>query len=100
MVLQEVSLLLGKLRIEKSYSRPRVSNDNPYSESQFKTLKYRPEFPDRFDSFEEAREFNRSFVAWYNREHNHEGINLLTPPMVHSGRAGESGRGKCLRHGR
>ncbi|MFM8931652.1 MAG: IS3 family transposase [Gemmataceae bacterium] len=89
MVSQEVSQLLGKLRIEKSHNRPRVSNDNPYSESQFKTLKYRPEFPDRFGSFEEAREFIRSFVAWYNHEHHHEGISLLTPAVVHSGRAGE-----------
>ena len=89
MVSQEVSQLLGKLRIEKSHSRPRVSNDNPFSESQFKTLKYHPEFPDRFGSFEEAREFIRAFVAWYNHEHHHEGINLLTPAVVHSGRSEE-----------
>jgi putative transposase len=87
MVSQEVSQLLGKLRINKSHSRPHVSNDNPYSESQFRTLKYHPEFPDRFGSFEEAREFIRAFVAWYNQEHHHEGINLLTPATVHSGRA-------------
>ena len=89
MVSQEVSQLLGKLRIEKSHSRPRVSNDNPFSESQFKTLKYHPEFPDRFGSFEEARAFIRAFVDWYNHEHHHEGINLLTPAVVHSGRAEE-----------
>jgi putative transposase len=89
MVSQEVSQLLGKLRFEKSHSRPRVSNDNPFSESQFKTLKYHSEFPDRFGSFEEAREFIRAFVAWYNHEHHHEGINLLTPAMVHSGKAEE-----------
>jgi hypothetical protein len=81
--------LLGKLRIEKSHSRPRVSNDNPFSESQFKTLKYHPEFPDRFGSFEEARAFIRAFVDWYNHEHHQEGINLPTPAVVHSGRAEE-----------
>jgi putative transposase len=81
--------LLGKLRLEKSHSRPPVFTDNPYSESQLKTLKYRPEFPDRFGSFQEARGFIRSFVAWYNHEHHHEGINLLTPTMAHSERDGE-----------
>ena len=89
MVSQEVSQLLGKLLLEKSDSRPRVTNDNLFSESQFKTLKYHPEFPDRFGSFEEAREFIRAFVAWYNHEHHHEGINLLTPAVVHSGRSEE-----------
>lgn len=89
MVSQEVSQLLGKLRINKSHSRPHVSNDNPYSESQFRTLKYHPEFPDRFRDFEEAREFIRAFVSWYNHEHHHEGINLLTPSVVHSGKAEE-----------
>lgn len=87
MVSQEVSQLLGKLRINKSHSRPHFSNDNPYSESQFRTLKYQPEFPNRFRRFERAREFIRTIVAWYSQEHHHEGIKLLTPSVVHWGKA-------------
>jgi putative transposase len=82
-----VSQLLADLGVTKSHSRPHVSNDNPYSESQFKTLKYRPEFPSRFGGFEDARNFCRSFFHWYNTEHRHSGIEMLTPEMVHYGKA-------------
>jgi len=82
-----VAQLLGSLGITKSHSRPHVSNDNPFSESQFKTLKYRPEFPDRFGSQEHARSFCLSFFDWYNNQHYHSGIALLTPAMVHYGLA-------------
>jgi putative transposase len=83
-----VAQLLAALGVVKSHSRPHVSNDNPFSESQFKTLKYQPEFPDRFGSQEDARGFCGRFVRWYNHEHYHSGIGLLTPAMVHYGRAG------------
>jgi putative transposase len=66
-----------------------VSNDNPYSESAFRTLKYRPAFPARFGSIEDARAFCRDFFSWYNTEHRHSGIGLLTPADVHHGRAAE-----------
>lgn len=82
-----VALLLADLGLTKSQSRPRVSNDNPYSESQFKTLKYCPEFPDRFGSIEDSRIFCRAFFAWYNMEHRHSGIGLMTPHAVHYGLA-------------
>ncbi len=84
---QAVSQMLADLRVTPSHSRPQVSNDNPYSESQFKTLKYHPTFPDRFASFEEAREFLRTFFQWYNQDHHHEGLMMLTPAVVHSGQA-------------
>ena len=87
MTSKPVAFLLADLGITKSHSRPYVSNDNPYSESQFKTLKYRPGFPDRFLSMEEARSFCQTFFPWYNREHRHSGIGLLTPDTVHSGQA-------------
>lgn len=80
-----VAFLLADLSVEKTHSRPHVSNDNPYSESQFKTMKYRPEFPDRFASREEARSFGRAFFPWYNHEHRHSGLGLLTPAAVHYG---------------
>ena len=86
---QEVSQLLGSLGITKSHSRPHVSNDNPFSESQFKTMKYRPDFPERFGSFEEGLTFCRNFFNWYNDEHHHVGLGLLTPAMVHFGKAEE-----------
>ena len=70
----------------KTHSRPQVSNDNPYSESQFKTLKYRPEFPKRFGSIQHARDVCRDLFGWYNTEHYHSGIGLLTPESVHYGR--------------
>lgn len=81
--------LLADLGITKTHSRPYQSNDNPYSESQFKTMKYRPEFPDRFGSIQDARAFCRRFFDWYNNRHHHSGIGLLTPQQVHSGRAGQ-----------
>jgi putative transposase len=80
-----VAQLLGALGITQSHSRPHVSNDNPFSESQFKTLKYRPDFPSRFGSQQDAHHFCREFVAWYNDEHYHSGIGLLTPATVHYG---------------
>jgi putative transposase len=80
-----VALLYADLGITKSHSRPHVSDDNPYSEAQFKTLKYRPEFPERFGSVQDARLFCREFFPWYNLEHRHWGIALLTPSVVHHG---------------
>ena len=85
MTSKPVALLMADLGIAKSHSRPHVSNDNPFSEAHFKTLKYRPGFPDRFGSIEDARAFCRSFFSWYNGEHRHGGIGLLTPEMVHRG---------------
>lgn len=82
-----VAALLADLGVTKTHSRPHVSDDNPYSESQFKTLKYRPEFPDRFGSLQDARDFCRAFFHWYNTEHRHTGIGLLTPATVHCGQA-------------
>jgi putative transposase len=82
-----VALLLADLGITKSHSRPHVSDDNPFSESQFKTLKYRPGFPDRFGSIQDGRSFCQDFFPWYNCEHRHSGIGLLTPEMVHYGKA-------------
>jgi putative transposase len=87
MTSDSVARLLTDLGVAKSHSRPRVSNDNPYSESQFKTLKYRPEFPKRFGSLEDARIFCRQFFDWYNTEHKHSGIGLLTPETLHYGNA-------------
>ena len=81
--------LITDLGVEKSHSRPHVSNDNPFSESQFKTLKYRPGYPNRFGSFEDALAFCRRFFAWYNTQHRHSGIKMLTPEMVHYGQAEE-----------
>jgi len=80
---------MADLGVTKTHSRPHVSDDNPYSESQFKTLKYRPEFPERFGSIEDARAFGQRFFPWYNHEHHHSGIALLTPEMLHYGIAGE-----------
>ncbi len=85
MTSKPVALLLADLGITKSHSRPHVSNDNPYSESQFKTLKYRPDFPDQFVSGEEARAFCQTFFRWYNSEHHHSGIGLHTPAAMHYG---------------
>lgn len=82
-----VAHLLSDLGVTKSHSRPYVSDDNPFSESNFKTLKYRPEFPDRFGSLEDARNLCRDFFPWYNDEHRHSGIAMLTPADVHYGRA-------------
>lgn len=82
-----VAMLLADLGVTKTHSRPHVSNDNPYSEAQFKTLKYRPDFPERFGCIEDARGFLRDFFHWYNNEHHHSGIGLLTPADVHFRRA-------------
>lgn len=87
MTSKPVAFLLADLGVTKTHSRPHTSNDNPFSEAQFKTLKYRPEFPERFTSIEEARAFCQSFFSWYNEEHHHTGIGLLTPQMLHYGQA-------------
>jgi putative transposase len=87
MTSKPVALLLADLGVTKSHSRPHVPDDNPYSESQFKTLKHHPSFPDRFDSIQDARAFCQGFFRWYNFEHYHSGIGLLTPADVHYGRA-------------
>ena len=87
MASQGVAQLLATLGVTKSHSRPHVSNDNPFSESQFKTMKYRPEFPSRFGGYEDALGHCRTFFKWYNDEHYHSGIGLLTPAMLHYGTA-------------
>lgn len=87
MTAKSVARLLGDLGVTKSHSRPHVSDDNAYSEAQFRTLKYRPDFPTRFDSIDHARAFCREFFGWYNDEHRHWGIGLLTPHTVHYGLA-------------
>jgi putative transposase len=84
-----VALLLSDLGVVKTHSRPHASDDNPFSESQFKTLKYRPDFPKRFGSIQDARAFCQTFFSWYNQEHRHTGISLLTPETVHYGKADE-----------
>jgi putative transposase len=81
-----VAELLVDLDVAKTHSRPYVSDDNPYSEAQFRTLKYRPQFPDRFGSIEDARAHCRRFFPWYNESHRHSGIALMTPATVHFGR--------------
>jgi putative transposase len=87
MVAKPVAHLLADLGVTKSHSRPRTSNDNPFSEAQFRTLKYRPEFPQRFGSFEDARSWCGWFFSWYNNEHRHSGIGYHTPADVHYHRA-------------
>jgi putative transposase len=84
-----VAELLADIGVTKSHSRPRTSNDNPYSESQFKTMKYSPYFPGSFASIPEGRSFFDLFFSWYNEEHHHSGIAMLTPAVVHDGRAAE-----------
>lgn len=84
-----VAQLMADLGITKSHSRPHVCDDNPYSESQFKTLKYHPSFPSRFGSLEDARLFLRHFFHWYNDEHRHSGVAMMTPRDVHTGNADE-----------
>jgi putative transposase len=83
MTSQTVAQLLARLSITKSHSRPYTSDDNPFSEAMFKTLKYRPDFPERFGGIEDAIAFGRSFFPWYNKEHRHAGIGFLTPEVVH-----------------
>ena len=87
MTSQPVAFLLSDLGITKTHSRPHVSNDNPYSEAQFKTFKYRPAFPERFGSIEHARALSGDLFRWYNHEHHHSALGLLTPADVHYGRA-------------
>ena len=87
MTAKPVAFLLADLGVTKSFSRPHVSNDNPYSESQFRTMKYRPRFPERFGSYEDAHSFCASFFGWYNDEHRHSGVGFHTPADVHHGRA-------------
>ena len=82
-----VAGLLADLGVTKTHSRPHVSNDNPFSEAQFKTLKYRPTFPERFGCIQDARSFCTQFFDWYNHQHHHSGIGMLTPADVHFGRA-------------
>ncbi|CDS54748.1 Mobile element protein [Polaromonas sp. CG9_12] len=82
-----VASLLVDLEITRSHSRPYTSDDNPYSEAQFKTLKYRPDFPERFGSIEDARAHCQTFFAWYNNEHRHGGIAYMMPRSVHHGLA-------------
>ena len=85
MTSQCVAHLLASLGVAKSLNRPHVSNDNPYSEAHFKTMKYSPSFPGRFGSEQDARGFCQSFFGWYNTEHYHVGLGLLTPETVHYG---------------
>jgi len=87
MTSQPVALLLATLGVVPSHSRPHVSNDNPFSEAQFKTFKYRPDFPDRFGSYEDAETFSQRFFPWYNTEHRHGALGLMTPHDIHYGLA-------------
>jgi len=87
MTSKPVAFLLADLGVTKTHSRPYTSTDNPYSEAAFKTLKYRPTFPARFDSIEQAREHCRGFFDYYNHHHRHSGLGLMTPAAVHHGRA-------------
>ena len=85
MTSKPVAFLMADLGVTRTHSRPYVSDDNPYSESQLRTMKYRPEFPDRFGCIQDSRAFCQQFFQWYNQEHRHSGIGLLTPAMVHFG---------------
>jgi putative transposase len=85
---KSLALLYADLGINASFNRPYTSDDNPFSEAQFKTLKYQPDYPDRFGSIQDARVWARQFFTWYNFEHYHTGLNLLTPASVHHGEAG------------
>jgi putative transposase len=87
MISRPVALLMADLGVTKTHSRPHVSNDNPYSEAQFKTLKYRPDYPDRFGCQPAARSWAQEFFQWYNYAHHHSALGLLTPADVHFGRA-------------
>jgi putative transposase len=89
MTSKSVALLLSDLGVTKTHSRPYVSNDNPFSEAQFKTMKYRPAFPARFGSIQDARRFGHGFFPWYNTEHRHSGLGMLTPHDVHYGLAAQ-----------
>jgi putative transposase len=87
MTSQPVALLLATLGVVPSHSRPQVSDDNPFSEAQFKTLKYRPDFPARFGAYEDAEAFCQRFFPWYNQEHRHGALGLMTPHDIHYGLA-------------
>jgi putative transposase len=87
MTSKSLALLLADLGVVKTHSRPHVSDDNPFSEAHFKTMKYRPQYPDRFGSIQDARRFCQAFFPWYNHEHHHSGLELLTPATVHYGQA-------------
>jgi putative transposase len=87
MTSKPVAFMLADMGITKTHSRPHVSNDNPFSEAQFKTLKYRPEFPERFGCIQDSRSFCGVFFPWYNNDHHHSGLGMLTPADVHFGRA-------------
>ena len=89
MTAKATALMLADLGVTKSHSRPYTSNDNPFSESHFKTLKYQPQFPKRFGCIQDAKTFCRHFFNWYNRDHHHLGIGLMTPDQVHYGQADE-----------
>lgn len=90
MTAHTIAELLEDLGVTRSLSRPRTSNDNAYSEANFKTAKYRPDYPARFESIDDARSWMRRFVAWYNHDHYHSGIGYLHPADVHAGRAAET----------
>ena len=94
-IAKTVAILLADLGVAKSHSRPHVSNDNPYSEAQFKTLKYRPDYPERFGSLIDARTWGRNFFAWYNDQHHHTGLGLRRRPMCIPG-----GAKTCVRNAR
>lgn len=87
MIAKPVALLMADLGVTKSHSRPHVSNDNPFSEAQFKTLKYRPDYPDRFGSLPDAHTWAHIFFLWYNNEHHHSGLGYMTPRAIHYGEA-------------
>ena len=93
---KSVAELLVDLEVCKSHSRPYVSDDNPYSEAPFKPLKYRPDFPNRFGSIEDARAYCKAVFAWYNTEHRHSGIGFMTPETVHLGRAADLTRQRSI----
>jgi putative transposase len=87
MISKPLALLLADLGITKSHARPHVSNDNPYSEAHFKTMKYRPDYPEFFGSLVDARAWAQPFFQWYNHEHKHSALGLLPPAVVHYGQA-------------
>jgi putative transposase len=87
MISKTVAQMLIDLGVSKSHSRPHTPNDNPFSEAQFKTMKYRPDYPTRFDSIVEARYWARAFFHWYNHEHHHSRLGLMTPEAIHHGKA-------------
>ena len=89
MIAKSVAQLMDDLDVIKSHSRPYVSDDNPFSEAQFKTMKYRPDYPDRFGSPQDARQWTHPFIHWYNNEHRHTSLGLMTPATVHYGLAAE-----------